>query len=129
MGRMHANKQRWVLILDPCIHVSQNYTPYTTGIAQDVFVKDITGKPYLGQVRTRLNGLNLAQYWVRSVCITVKQHGPCQGYVQCRPSEPCGLSCRPLVICSLAAYRDIFARSVTLHMCPALMTAQGLHDK
>ncbi|KAK9831002.1 hypothetical protein WJX81_007621 [Elliptochloris bilobata] len=50
VGRMHANRQRWVLILDPCIHVNQNYTPYTTGIAQDVFVKDITGKPYLGQL-------------------------------------------------------------------------------
>lgn len=64
VGRMHANKQRWVLILDPCIHVSQNYTPYTTGIAQDVFVKDITGKPFLGQVRVR----RLSQPWL-TVCV------------------------------------------------------------
>ena len=69
---MHANKQRWVLILDPCIHVSQNYTPYTTGLAQDVFVKDITGKPYLGQVRTRLNGLGCVQY-LCAVCAVLRR--------------------------------------------------------
>ncbi len=51
VGQLHANDQRWVLILDPCIHASQNYTPYATGIAQDVFVKDITGRPFLGQAR------------------------------------------------------------------------------
>ena len=53
MGQMHANNQRWVLILDPCIHAKPGYAPYTSGIAQDVFVKDITGKPYLGQARFR----------------------------------------------------------------------------
>ena len=51
VGQMHANNQRWVLILDPCIHAKSDYAPYTSGIAQDVFVKDITGKPYLGQAR------------------------------------------------------------------------------
>jgi hypothetical protein len=51
VGQLHANQQRWVLILDPCIHVSQNYTPYTSGLAQGVFVKDITGRPFLGQAR------------------------------------------------------------------------------
>ena len=37
-------------ILNPGIHNRQGYAPYDQGLAQDVFVKDITGKPYVGQV-------------------------------------------------------------------------------
>lgn len=37
-------------ILDPGIHVQDGYAPYEQGLAQDVFIKDITGKPYTGQV-------------------------------------------------------------------------------
>ncbi len=39
-----------VPILDPGIHISAGYTPYEEGIAQDVFIKDVTGQPYVGQV-------------------------------------------------------------------------------
>ena len=110
VGRMHANKQRWVLILDPCIHVSQNYTPYTTGIAQDVFVKDITGKPYLGQARTCLIKLNVA-HCLCAVCALLSRSAD---FVTNLPSAatpaPCGLSCHPLAFCNFASYRDIFAR-------------------
>ena len=42
---------RQVPILNPGIHNRQGYVPYDQGLAQDVFIKDITGKPYVGQVR------------------------------------------------------------------------------
>ena len=110
VGRMHANKQRWVLILDPCIHVSQNYTPYTTGIAQDVFVKDITGKPYLGQARTRLIKLNVA-HCLWAVCALLSRSA---AFVTALPGvatpAPCGVSCHPLAFCNYASHRDICAR-------------------
>ena len=47
---LHSRGQRWVPILDPCIHIRKGYAPYDTGIAQDVFIKDVSGEPYVGQV-------------------------------------------------------------------------------
>lgn len=48
---LDKNGQRWVPILDPPIHIKENYGAYDSGIASGVFVKDITGRPYAGQVR------------------------------------------------------------------------------
>ena len=50
VATLNKNGQRWVPILDPPIHIKPGYAPYDSGIAQDVFVKDITGNPYVGQV-------------------------------------------------------------------------------
>lgn len=50
IGRLHASGQRFVPILDPFIHLADGYDAYTTGIAEDVFIKDVTGKPFIGQV-------------------------------------------------------------------------------
>jgi len=47
---LNKNGQRWVPILDPPIHIKPGYAAYDTGIAQDVFIKDITGNNYVGQV-------------------------------------------------------------------------------
>lgn len=47
---LDKNEQHWVPILDPPIHIKQGYGPYDSGIAAGVFVKDITGQPYTGQV-------------------------------------------------------------------------------
>lgn len=47
---LHKNGQRWVPILDPPIHIKPGYAAYDSGIAQDVFIKDITGNNYIGQV-------------------------------------------------------------------------------
>ena len=47
---LRRQNQRWVPILDPNIHVNKGYAAYDSGIARDVFVKDITGHPYVGQV-------------------------------------------------------------------------------
>ena len=43
-----------VPILDPGIHVKPGYTPYDSGIKQGVFMRDLTGQPFVGQVRTGL---------------------------------------------------------------------------
>ncbi len=50
VATLNKNGQRWVPIIDPPIHIKPGYAPYDSGIAQDVFVKDITGNPYVGQV-------------------------------------------------------------------------------
>ena len=52
MAQLNKNGQRWVPILDPPIHIKPGYAAYDSGIAQDVFVKDITGHPYVGQVES-----------------------------------------------------------------------------
>ena len=48
--RLRSQKQRWVLILDPPIHIKKGYYPYDSGIQNNVFLQDVTGKPYVGQV-------------------------------------------------------------------------------
>ena len=50
MARLHANGQRWVPILDPGIHIRSGYYAYDSGVAQDVFLRDISGGYYVGQV-------------------------------------------------------------------------------
>lgn len=37
-------------ILNAQIHIKPGYPAYDQGILEDVFIKDITGKPYAGQV-------------------------------------------------------------------------------
>ena len=32
------------------MHIRQGYAPYDMGIKEDVFIKDVTGSPYIGQV-------------------------------------------------------------------------------
>ena len=41
-----------VPILDPQIHMKPGYAPYDQGIAQGVFIRDMTGQPYFGQAGT-----------------------------------------------------------------------------
>ncbi|EIE19743.1 hypothetical protein COCSUDRAFT_31111 [Coccomyxa subellipsoidea C-169] len=50
MNRIKAQGQRWVPILDPNIHIRKGYAPYDSGIKQDIFMKDVSGKPYVGQL-------------------------------------------------------------------------------
>jgi alpha-glucosidase (family GH31 glycosyl hydrolase) len=47
---LHLRGQRWVPILDPVIHISEGYSAYDEGNKKDVWIKDITGRPYVGQV-------------------------------------------------------------------------------
>jgi alpha-D-xyloside xylohydrolase len=47
---LHANGQHFVPIIDPGIMVYSGYDAYESGLKKDLFVKDITGNYYLGQV-------------------------------------------------------------------------------
>ncbi len=72
VSMLNKNGQRWVPILDPPIHIKKGYTPYDNGVAGGVFVTDITGKPYVGQVRhsSFLASSSLASS-MQPVCIEV----------------------------------------------------------
>ena len=37
-------------IIDPVIHIKQGYAAYDAGIEADVFMKDVAGDNYVGQV-------------------------------------------------------------------------------
>ncbi|KAJ7299627.1 hypothetical protein O6H91_Y189900 [Diphasiastrum complanatum] len=48
---LHAAGQRYVLIIDPGIRVDNNYSTYTNGMKNDIFIKSSSGSsPYLAQV-------------------------------------------------------------------------------
>ncbi|XP_024517857.1 probable alpha-glucosidase Os06g0675700 [Selaginella moellendorffii] len=48
--KLHKNGQRYVLIVDPGLKPEKNYETYRRAKEMDVFIKDVQGKPYLGQV-------------------------------------------------------------------------------
>ncbi|GMG16776.1 unnamed protein product [Phytophthora fragariaefolia] len=50
MDEIHANGQKFVPIIDPGIPDDTNDYAYTKGLSMDIFIKDTSGKPYLGQV-------------------------------------------------------------------------------
>ena len=47
---LHASGHRMVLITDPGIPLHPGYQPFDQGQDMDIFIKDINGDPYLGQV-------------------------------------------------------------------------------
>ncbi|KAJ7216187.1 hypothetical protein O6H91_Y471800 [Diphasiastrum complanatum] len=50
LDKLHKNNQRYVLIADPGIKCEKNYNAFERGLEADIFIKDSTGTPYLGQV-------------------------------------------------------------------------------
>ena len=47
---LHNLSMHYVVIVDPGIKVERGYSSYDQGLKDDIFVKDVTGAPYLGQV-------------------------------------------------------------------------------
>lgn len=47
---LHAKGMQYVLIADPGIKVEKGYPAYDSGLAADIFIKDVQGRPYMGQV-------------------------------------------------------------------------------
>ena len=41
---------KYVVIVDPGIKAEKGYPAYDRGMKADIFIKDVTGQPYLGQV-------------------------------------------------------------------------------
>ncbi len=50
VNKLHANGQHFVPIVDPGIMVKDGYPAYEDGMKRDIFVKDLAGGYYLGQV-------------------------------------------------------------------------------
>ncbi|KAG3126062.1 Alpha-xylosidase 1, partial [Phytophthora cactorum] len=50
MDEIHSSGQKFVPIIDPGIPDDTNDYAYTKGLSMDIFIKDTSGKPYLGQV-------------------------------------------------------------------------------
>lgn len=50
VAKLHDMNMRYVVIIDPGIKAEKGYPAYEEGLAADIFVKDVTGAPYLGQV-------------------------------------------------------------------------------
>ena len=54
-------------IVDPQMHTRAGYPPHDTGIQENIFIKDVTGQPFNGQVPTTV--LPLATF-MDSACLT-----------------------------------------------------------
>lgn len=50
MEKLHEKSMQYVVIVDPGIKVERGYKAYERGLDADIFVKDASGHPYLGQV-------------------------------------------------------------------------------
>jgi len=48
---MHAAGQHWAPIFNPGISTSKGYRAYEEGTSEGIWIKDVNGKPYIGQVR------------------------------------------------------------------------------
>lgn len=78
VNRLHLQGQKWVPILDPGIHIAKNYAAHEEGDAMDIWIKDIAGRPYVGQVGTGA--------WVGA--ISIPNLDSCRGH-----HSPQGKSC------------------------------------
>lgn len=47
---LHDAGQRWIPIIDPGIKIDPDYDAYNDGLRDDVYLKDVTGEPYVGSV-------------------------------------------------------------------------------
>jgi alpha-D-xyloside xylohydrolase len=47
---LHEGGRRFVPILDPGIPLLPGYKPYEDGIKRNIFLRDVTGSPYIGEV-------------------------------------------------------------------------------
>jgi len=50
VSQLHANGQHFVPIIDPGIFIQEGYTAYDEGMEKDLFIKDMQGTGYMGQV-------------------------------------------------------------------------------
>ena len=80
---------RWkaqVPILDPGIHVKPGYAPYDSGIQQGVFMRDISGQPFVGQVRMDASARAILPAIPQRPCLHVSAQGT-HALLDCRTAE------------------------------------------
>ena len=90
MEKLHNSKQHYVPIVDPGIKIDPGYPAYDRGLKGKVFISDLTGEPYVGQVN--------AAIWCRVIAVAVLK-STCVGLRM--PLMPISLLCR----CPLASTR------------------------
>jgi alpha-glucosidase (family GH31 glycosyl hydrolase) len=47
---LHANQQKYIMIIDPGIKIEAGYPAYEIGLQKDLYIKDKSGKPLVGMV-------------------------------------------------------------------------------
>ena len=73
-----------VPILDPGIHVKPGYAPYDSGIKQGVFMRDLSGQPFVGQARTNAHsGITSAPRGAAALVIGGRPRACCIGVSHC----------------------------------------------
>lgn len=50
VDELHQNGMKFIPIIDPGIMIQSGYDAYDSGVKDDIFIKDISGGNYLGQV-------------------------------------------------------------------------------
>jgi alpha-glucosidase (family GH31 glycosyl hydrolase) len=50
VASLHRKDMKYVMIVDPGIKIDKGYPAYDRGLKADIFIKDVTGKSYVGQV-------------------------------------------------------------------------------
>jgi hypothetical protein len=51
VDKLHAAGQQWAPIFNPGVAPMTGYKAYEEGNADDIWIRDVTGQPYRGQVR------------------------------------------------------------------------------
>jgi hypothetical protein len=49
-AKLHARGQHWVPIINPAVGAQPGFRAFDEGNRDDVWIKDTSGKPYVGQV-------------------------------------------------------------------------------
>lgn len=92
-----VRRKAQVPILDPGIHVKPGYAPYDSGIQQGVFMRDISGQPFVGQVGMDASARAMCLLYHRGPsCMSM--HRGTRALLYCRTVE------KGKVLCSKASY-------------------------
>ena len=105
-GLWSVSRMLQVPILDPGIHVKPGYAPYDSGIKQGVFMRDIAGQPFVGQVQPALHitflNIALRRRCCSSVVMGLHLQAMCAGvsYSFCASLGTQSLSCT-ISVCTM----------------------------
>jgi hypothetical protein len=54
-AKLRARGQHWVPIINPAVGAQPGFRAFDEGNRDDIWIKDTSGKPYVGQVREQVN--------------------------------------------------------------------------
>jgi alpha-glucosidase (family GH31 glycosyl hydrolase) len=73
VNQLHADNQKYVVIVDPGISIDTTYPPYQQGVASNVFVRDAAGNYFVGDVWPGLTNYpdwfapNTSSWWATQI--------------------------------------------------------------